>query len=136
MPPLHAKLRLTLGQLFAGTRTPSATEYHAVPVTVRADTADGADVRLIVEVRVDGGALEPHDLDRFVHAVTIPATRHRIEGHDLDRLQAELGDELHGVAREIREPLTELGITLLDVELVSAEHLLSPPAAAAVDGPG
>ena len=133
---MRDRIRLSLGRLLSGTApAPSPAAYYAVPVTVRTDTADRADLRLILEVRVDGGPLGPHELDRYVHAVTIPAARHWVEAHDLHDLRAELACGLHAIAREIREPLAELGTELLDVELVSAEHLLASPTAAAVDGP-
>jgi hypothetical protein len=93
-------------------------------------------MRFLVEVRVEGTTLEAHDRERFVHAVTIPATRHWIEGHDLAGLEAELTPVLHPVEHAIEDPLAEMGLTLLGVGLVAAEHLLTPPSTGSRDGSG
>ncbi|WP_408895580.1 hypothetical protein ACJ5H2_11780 [Nocardioides sp. R1-1] len=135
MPPLFARLRLTAARLFEGAApADGGSSYQAVPVTVRALTSDAADMRLLLEVRVEGGALEGHDVERFVHAVAVPATRRWIERHDLAGLQAQLTPALCEVGRTIHDPLAELGLTLLDVVLVAAEHVLTSPWADPVDG--
>lgn len=106
-----------------------------VPVTVRARTADRADMRLLLEVHVEAGTLQQGDLDRFVHEWTVPATREWVSQRDLAGLQAELAPELDEVAAIVREGLVTVGATLLGVELVAAEHLLASPSADPADGP-
>lgn len=137
MPPLLDRLRLAVARLFQGSsRAPNVEAgFHTVQVTVGALTSDGADMRILMDVRVEGGTLEARDRDRFVHAVTIPAVRHWIERHDLSGLQAQLTPVLDEVGRRIQEPLAEMGLTLLDVQLFSAEHLLSRPSTDPADGP-
>lgn len=136
MPPSLARLRLAVGRLLCRGRATGSrsTGSSTVPVTVRARTADGADLRLLLEVRVEAGKLQPGDLDRFVHEWTVPATREWVAGHDLAGLQADLAPELDEVAGAVRVGLAEEGATLLDVELVAAEHLLSSPSAGPADG--
>ncbi|HWJ65673.1 MAG TPA: hypothetical protein VNT31_03260 [Nocardioides sp.] len=135
MPPLFARLRLAAARLCEGAApADGGASYQAVPVTVRALTSDAADMRLLLEVRVEGGALEGHDVERFVHAVAAPATRRWIERHDLAGLQAQFTPVLCEVGRTIHDPLAELGLTLLDVVLVAAEHVLTPPSTDPVDG--
>lgn len=111
------------------------SSYVTIPVAVRAFTTDEADMRLLMNVRVEGcRPLPDHDRDSFVHAVTIPSARHWIERHDLAGLQAELTPVLYEIGRTIEEPLSEMGLMLLDVDLVAAEHLLSPPKTDPLDG--
>lgn len=135
MPPILARLRVALARLVDATApAPGGTTYDTVALTVRAFTADAADLRLLMEVRVEGSTLDPHDRERFVHAVTVPSARRWIERHDLAGLQAQLAAGLDEIARTIQEPLAEMGLTLLGVELVAAEHLLSRPPTEVVDG--
>lgn len=131
-----APLRLALARLLDGTEpTGSTGVYHAVPVTARAFTSDGSDVRLLMEVRVESGDLEAHDRERLVHAVSVPAARSWIEGRDLAGLQAGLSPALDEIARMISGPLDELGLAVIDIELVAAEHVLAPASAERADGP-
>lgn len=134
---MFARLRLAVARLFEGApKAPSGeVTYLTVPVTVRALTTDRADMRLLIDVRVEGGgSLTDHDRERFVHAVTIPATRDWVERHDLAGLHTQLTPVLYEIRRTIQEPLAQMGPTLLDVELVAAEHLLSPPTTDPTDG--
>lgn len=135
MPPLLARLRLAAARLFEGApHADGSASYQAVPVTVRALTSDAADMRVLLEVRVEGETLEGHDVERFVHAIAVPATRRWIERDDLAGLQAQLTPVLCEIGRTIRDPLAELGLTLLDVVLVAAEHVLTPPSTDPADG--
>lgn len=138
MPPALARLRLAVARLLGwGRGAGHGTDGSStVPVTVRARTADRADMRLLLEVRAEAGTLEPGDLDRFVHEWVVPATREWVAQHDLAGLQADLPPELDEVASTVRVGLTTVGATLLGVELVAAEHLLASPSADAADGPG
>ncbi|WP_435770630.1 hypothetical protein [Nocardioides sp. SYSU DS0651] len=136
MPSVLARLHLTAARLVDGrTSAPHVVSHQVVPVTVRALTADAADLRLLLEVRVEDGTLDPHLAERFVHAVAVPATRRWIERHDLASLQTRLTPVLSEVGGTIEDPLAELGLTLLDVVLVAAEHVLTPASTDPVDGP-
>lgn len=132
-----ARLRLALARLVEGTLTASSGEdsHLTVPVTVRAHTTDGADVRVLLEVRVGGeGSLTAHDRERFVHAMVMPATRHWVGQHDIAGLEAQLSPVLTEVEQSIRMSLSDMGLRLLDVSLVAAEHVLTPPTTDRVDG--
>jgi len=137
MPPTLAELRRAAARLVSrGKHRPGGQDdYATVPVTVRARTSDNADMRLLLDVRVEAGTLQADDLDRFVHECAVPATRRWVAQHDLAGLQADLAPELGDVAASVRDGLAEVGATLLDVELVAAEHLLSSPSADPADGP-
>lgn len=91
-------------------------------------------MRLLLDVRVEGVTIPLHDLDRLVFALTVPATRRWVAQHDLAGLQADLAPELDEVGATVRDGLAEVGVTLLDVELVAAEHLLSSPSADPANG--
>lgn len=138
MPTPLARLRLAVARLLCRGRGAGAGAdgSSTVPVTVRARTADRADMRLLLEVRVEAGSLQAGDLDRFVHQWTVPATRAWVAQHDLAGLQADLAPELDEVAATVRDGLATVGATLLGVELVAAEHLLASPSADPADGPG
>ena len=136
MPTLFAQIRHAAGRILCGGAKGAAgpASITTVPVTVRAHTSDDADMRLLLDVRVEGVTLPPHDLDRLVHALTVPATRRWVAQHDLAGLQADLAPELDDVGASVRDGLAEVGANLLDVELVAAEHLLSSPSADPANG--
>ncbi len=137
MPSLFARIRRAVGRFLGGGPEGAAglASISTVPVSVRARTSDDADMRLLLDVRVEGATLPLHDLDRLVLALTVPATRRTVAKHDLAGLQVDLAPELDEVGASVRAGLAEVGATLLDVELVAAEHLLSSPSADPANGP-
>lgn len=134
MPPALARLRLAVARLLCRSRR-TGNASSTVPVTVRARTADRADMRLLLEVHVEAGTVRPGELDRLVHEWTVPAARQWVARHDLSGLQADLAPELDEVAAAVRDGLATVGVAMLGVELVAAEHLLASPSADWVDGP-
>lgn len=138
-----ASVRLAVGRFLGGGATLAhGMTYATVPVTVRARTSDGADLRLLVEVHVEVGPHRAEDADRFVHALTVPAMRQLVAQHDLLGLGTVLAPErspapeLAVVRRIVREGVAEVGMTLVDVELVAAEHLLASPSTDPAHGSG
>ena len=105
-------------------------------ITVRHSTADGADLRLLFDVMIDGGVEAAHDQERFVHAVAIPAARTWIGEHTLAELRAQLTPALPSMTHALRETLDGIGIAVLAVDLVAAEHVLAHPTEGHIDGSG
>lgn len=131
-----AQIRLGLARLMAGgaLRSNGQACSSTVPVTVRAHTSDGADIRLLLDVQVQGATIPTMELDRLVHAVAVPETRRWVAQHDLAELQRNLAPELTEVGTSVREGLSAAGASLVLVELVAAEHLLASPSADPVHG--
>lgn len=135
MPPVLARFRRALARLLDGrVHDPDGVGLHVVPLRIRATTADGAALRLLVEVRLEAGPRALEDREQFVHAVTTPAIRHWIEELDLAHAETLLAPSLADLASRVREPLAELGMVLVEIRLVAAEHLLTPSASGPADG--
>ncbi|UUW90264.1 hypothetical protein ABFU82_16365 [Nocardioides sp. WV_118_6] len=139
MPPPLTRLRRTLGRLLAvrddghrpwgeggGTQT-----LHVVPLTVRARTADAADLRMLLEVRLASPYpdLPDDDLERITLALVIPATSDWVRRHELTALDDALGPRLLTVEDAVRAPMLSLGAELLAVDVIACEHLLASPSA-------
>ncbi len=115
-----------------------STKLDTVPLTVRALTSDGADVRLLLEVDVRSGPL-PSELgpERITFALVVPALERWVRQHDLASLTVEVERALGGVAAQFRSELLTLGVHLVRVQVVAVEHLIvSPSGAGARDGHG
>lgn len=119
------------GEQARPTGTPST-----VAIAVRESTADGADLRLLFDVTIDGGLVAAADQERFVYAVATPAARHWIGRHTLTDLQTRLTPTLPALTAALRETLDGIGIAVLSVDLVSAEHVLPRSAEEPADGSG
>lgn len=133
MPLTLARLRRTLGRpLAVGSAGPrprgegGGTQYE-LPLTVRGPTADGADVRLLVEAMVAAGPAAIADPVRVMHALLLPATRRWLVGHELSDLPTHLPHVRDSLEDAIGEEFQELDLLLLRLDVVSVEHLLASP---------
>lgn len=133
---MFARLRRTLAHVLAGERARPTGTSSTVAITVRECTSDGADLRLFLDVTIDGGVVAPHDQERFVHAVAVPAARHWIGRNTLTDLRAQLTPALPALTDAIRETLDGIGVAVLSVDLVAAEHVLPRAAEGPADGSG
>lgn len=142
MPLTLTRLRRSLGRLLAvrddgipprgeGGGTQAAQALHVVPLTVRARTADAADLRVLLEVRLSSPypELPDDDLERITLALVVPATSDWVRRQDLAVLDAGLGPRLLEVEDTVRAPLHSLGAELLAVDVIACEHLLASPSA-------
>lgn len=135
MPLTLARLRRTLGRpLAVGCAGPhprgegSGTQA-TVPLTVRGPTADGADVRLLVETMLAAGPTAPPEPVRIALALLLPASRRWLAGHDLARLPEALPGARDSLEDAVRDEFGELGLRLLRFDVVAVEHLLASPSA-------
>lgn len=139
MPLPLTRLRRTLGRLLAirddgqrprgegsGTQT-----LHVVPLTVRARTADHADLRVLLEVRLASPYpdLPDEDLERITLALVVPATSDWVRRQEISALDSALGPRLLAVEDTVRAPMRSLGAELLAVDVIACEHLLASPSA-------
>lgn len=96
---------------------PQTPDYLVVPVTVRAQTSDGADIRLLLEADVDAsGKAKPAELERVALAIVVPAAEEAVGRRDLADLAADPSGGLD-----------DIGGDLLSVRVVAVEHLLLSP---------
>lgn len=103
---------------------PQTPDDLVVPVTVRAQTSDGADIRLLLEADVDasGKTLSKNvaaELERVALAIVVPAAEEAVRRRDLASLAADPSGGLD-----------DIGGDLLSVRVVAVEHLLLSPSAA------
>ncbi len=112
-------------------------EPDTVPLTIRATTSDGADVRLLVEAEVRP-ALPVHTtgVERVTHALVVPALEHWVGRQQLSELGGELERSLGGVAAKLRSDLGRLDVDLLRIDVEAVEHLIKSPSAGPVGPPG
>ncbi|WGY01454.1 MULTISPECIES: hypothetical protein [unclassified Nocardioides] len=90
-----------------------------VPLTVRSRTADGADIRLLLEADVDAaGRASAAELERVAFAIVVPAVEEAVRRRELAALAA---DPTAG--------LDHIGGALLRVRVVAVEHLIVSPSA-------
>ncbi|NYI44239.1 hypothetical protein BJ993_001319 [Nocardioides aromaticivorans] len=140
MPPPLARLRRTLGRSLAvgydGSRPrgEGGGTQHALPLTVRGPTADGADVRLLVEAMVAAGPAAPADPVRVTRALLLAAARRWLAAHDLPDLPEGLPHARDALEHAVGEVFDDLDLRLLRLDVVSVEHLLASPSGA--DGTG
>lgn len=88
-----------------------------VPLTVRSRTADGADIRLLLEADVvTAGRASTAELERVALAIVVPAAEEAVRRRELATLAIDptLG-------------LDAVGGHLLSVRVVAVEHLLLSP---------
>jgi hypothetical protein len=112
-----------------------------VPVTARGQTADGADVRLLIEAQVravpGSGTAAP---ERIVLALLAPAARRWLRGRELALVESDLAAARIDLDELVGPELADLGIELLRIDVVGAEHLLrsssGDPSTGGPDGPG
>ena len=104
------------------------TEPDTVPLTIRATTSDGADVRLLVEAEVRP-ALPTHTagVERVTHALVEPALERWVGRQQLSELSGELERSLGGVAAKLRSDLGRLDVDLLRIDVAAVEHLIRSP---------
>lgn len=100
-----------------------------VALTVRARTADGADLRLLLEARVSSPDLPDDELERLSIALVVPATSDWVGRHQVRALDGGLGPRLLEVEACARAPMRSLGAELLAVDVIACEHLLASPSA-------
>lgn len=142
MPPTLARLRRTLGRSLAvghdgprpRPRGGGGGTQVVLPLTVRGATADGADVRLLVDATVAAGPAAPADPVRVAHALLLAATRRWLAGQDLAGLPSRLPRAREAVEDGVDEEFSELDLRLLRLDVVAVEHLLASPSGA--DGSG
>ncbi|PWN03105.1 hypothetical protein DJ010_08215 [Nocardioides silvaticus] len=105
-------------------------EPDTVPLTIRASTSDGADVRLLVEAEVRP-ALPTHNtgVERITLALVEPALERWVGRHQLSELGGELERSLGGVAAKLRSDLGRLDVDLLRIDVAAVEHLIKSPSA-------
>lgn len=101
-----------------------------VPLALRGRTADGADLRVLVDAQVSPVSVDDgRQLERITQALVVPAVRRWLAEHDL----AGLPDELlsgRGELEDLVQPEFEaLGARLLRLDVVAVEHLLASPSA-------
>lgn len=135
MPLPLARLRRTLGRpLAVGCAGPhprgggSGTQ-STVPMTVRGPTADGADVRLLVETMLAAGPTAPPEPVRVAVALLLPAARRWLASHDLARLPERLPGARDALEEAVRDEFGGLDLRLLRFDVVAVEHLLASPSA-------
>ncbi|GEB14855.1 hypothetical protein GUY44_01055 [Pimelobacter simplex] len=144
MPLTLTRLRRSLGRLLAvrDDGSPPRGEgsgtqaLHVVPLTVRARTADAADLRVLLEARLSSPFpdLPDDDLERITLALVVPATADWVRRQELAVLDAGLGPRLLEVEDAVRAPLRSLGAELLAVDVIACEHLLASPSAEPDEG--
>lgn len=100
-----------------------------VPITVRSQTTDGADIRLLLEARLTSARLSHEEVERIALALVVPAAVQWVRRHELPALDGRLGASLHDVEESVREPVAALGADLLTIATVAVEHLLASPSA-------
>lgn len=125
-----SRLRRLLGQMVSASvaeRAPVSVQT-AIAVAVRAGTADGKELRLLLDVHLDGAVSRP-GAESFVHAVTVPAARRWVRQRSLAQVEESIGSLDHDIAAAIHDELAELGVGLLAVDTAAVEHLLIGPAA-------
>ncbi len=107
-----------------------STEPDTVPLTVRALTSDGADVRLLLEAEVLSVSVASALVaERVTHALVVPALERWVRRHDLASLTVELERSVSGVAVHLKDELGALDTKLLRLEVIAVEHLLASPSA-------
>ncbi|MBM7516781.1 hypothetical protein [Nocardioides nitrophenolicus] len=90
-----------------------------VPLTVRSRTADGADLRLLLEADVDAsGRTSAAELERVAFAIVVPAVEEVVRRRELAQL-----------AEDPTAGLDRIGGDLLSVRVVAVEHLIVSPSA-------
>lgn len=102
----------------------------------RSRTADGADIRLLLEARVTSHRLPVEEVERLALALIVPAAVQWLGRQDLATLDVALRPTLPEVEAAVRAPLAALGAELLAIALVAGEHLLVSPSTDMLDGPG
>lgn len=136
MPLTLARLRRTLGRSLSvggGGQRPRGgvggtqhVELHVeLPMTVRGPTADGEDVRLLVEVLLDGGPSAPAEPERVAHALLLAAARRWLAEHDLAELRDALPSARDSMEAAVRDEFDELDLRLLRFDVESVEHLIA-----------
>lgn len=92
-----------------------------VPVTARCRTADGADIRVLLEADVATAARSRTaelEIERVAMALVVPAAEEAVRRRDLASLVADPSLDL-----------THVGGDLLTVRVVAVEHLIASPSA-------
>lgn len=92
-----------------------------VPLTVRCRTADGADIRLLLEADVATSArtrTAELEIERVAMALVVPAAEEAVRRRDLASLAADPTLDL-----------AHVGGDLLTVRVIAVEHLLASPSA-------
>lgn len=117
-------------------RTAGVQTIQVVPLTARSRTADGADIRLLLEARLTSHRLSAEEIERLALALIVPAAVQWLGRQDLAALDVALRPTLPEIESAVREPLAALGTELLAVALVAGEHLLVSPSRDGFDGPG
>lgn len=113
-----------------------SSEPDTVPLTIRAVTSDGADVRLLVEAEVRPvPPAEDPGVERITHALVEPALEEWVGRHPLSALSGELERSLGGVAARLRVDLGRLDVDLIRLEVPAVEHLIRSPSGDGHDAP-
>lgn len=109
-----------------------------VPLTVRGDTADGADLRLLLEARLASRTLPDAEVERVAYALIEAGAGRWLRSQRLEQLADSVGPRLTSVEDAVREPAAGLGVDVIAVDVVAVEHLLVSPSAdpADPDSPG
>lgn len=135
--PLHlARLRHVLGRLVAaggaGNRPRgggSGAQTVLVPLTVRATTRDGADIRLLLDARFSSPSLGDGEVERIAVALLVPAAAREVRRSVLRALEHSPSSVLSPALQVVRPQAAALGVELHALEVVAAEHLLASPSA-------
>lgn len=98
-----------------------------VPVTVRGLTADGADLRLLLEARLASRTLGDAEVERVAYALIEVAAHRWVRRQLLDQIADSIGPRLTAVEDAVREEATALGVDVLAIDVVAVEHLLVSP---------
>ena len=102
---------------------------ETVPLTIRALTRDGADVRLLLEAEVRTERATELGAERIVHALVVPALERWVARQSLSSLSGELESGLSDVADQLEEEMALLGTELHRIDVAAVEHLLRSPSA-------
>ena len=108
-----------------------ATPPITVPVTVRAQSDDDAELRIMLDAVVApaANASIPPDLERLTHALLVPAVERWVRQRSLASFQDNLNVARAAFEDNVRPEFAGLGATLLRLDLVAVEHLLVSPSA-------
>lgn len=99
-----------------------------VPLALRGRTADGADLRVLLDAHVAPDAADAGpELERVTQALVVPAVQRWLAEHRLAELPAGLVQARGELESVVQPELTALGARLLRLEVVAVEHLLASP---------
>ena len=136
MPSTLARLRRVLGLSSTAARGKlrlrgevGGDQPDVVPLTIRTPTADGADLRLLLEARFAPTRLPQEELDHVAVAVIEPVATLWVRRQRLAAIQRALGPRLRDVEDDVRAQLSGLGAPLIALDVVAVEHLLTSPSA-------